>query len=64
MLDENHVRVCLEPVNSTSVACDVRAFDVYYSSVTFGRAATRTLDIYGQDIKIKRLVCLQHLHSI
>ena len=29
MLDANHVRVCLEPVNSTSDACDVRALVLY-----------------------------------
>ena len=32
MLDENHVLVCLEPVNSTSIACDIRALVLYTST--------------------------------
>ena len=37
MLDTNHVLVCLEPVNSTSVACDVRALLFFWKKVHSSR---------------------------
>ena len=59
MLDENHVWVCLEPVNSTSVACDVRAFVLYEENMQFDKPLNHILKVMDGCMHIFCLVSIK-----